>query len=166
MTEELPAPIERAFGRHEAFETAGEGYVVATTAFRGRVTAVATPGGFAFTVTVRIPTIQAATADEVGEAVVEGWFDTLGRRLEDAPKATRADVGLETFRAERDGEDIYVTYGFEWDDPERGADIAKTFVEYVEGTYVGGVVPGYEYEPPVADLLDRASQGEGDGTPL
>ena len=80
--------------------------------------------------------------------------------------ATRSDIDLETFDVERDGEDVYVTYGFEWDDPGRAADIAKTLVEYVEGTYVEGVIPGYEYESPVADLLDRASQGEGGGTPL
>ena len=66
----------------------------------------------------------------------------------------------------RDGEDVFVTYGFEWADPDRAAGIAKTFVEYVEGTYVEGVVPGYEYQSPVADLLERASQGEGGGTPL
>ena len=81
-------------------------------------------------------------------------------------RATRSDIDLETFDVERDGENVYVTYGFEWDDPSRAADIAKTLIEYVEGTYVEGVIPGYEYESPVADLLDRASQGEGGGTPL
>ncbi|MEF8975818.1 MAG: DUF5813 family protein, partial [Halapricum sp.] len=44
------------------------------------------------------------------------------------------------------------------------------FVEYVEGTYVEGAVPGYDYEPPVADLLNQAqsggSQGDRGGTPL
>ncbi|MFB6233388.1 MAG: DUF5813 family protein [Haloarculaceae archaeon] len=181
MTDELPDAVETAFERHEAFERAGDGYVVATTALEGRVTAVATPDLFAFTVTVRVPTIEAVTVDEVGEAVAEGWFDTLERRLEDAPKATRSDVELARFDIEReaqpdgnhdvqgsggDGEDAYVTYVFEWDDPGRAADIAKTFVEYVEGTYVEGVVPGYDYESPVADLLDSASQGEGSGPPL
>ena len=42
-TDELPDAVETAFDRHEAFERAGDGYVVATTAFEGRVTAVATP---------------------------------------------------------------------------------------------------------------------------
>jgi hypothetical protein len=166
MTGELPAAVDRAFARHEAFERDGDGFVVGTTAFEGRVTAVDGGGRAAYTVTVRAPTIQATTADDVGEAVTEGWFDTLRRRLADAPKATRSDVDLGTFDVERDGEDVYVTYGFEWDDPGRAADIARTFVEYVEGTYVEGVIPGYEYEPPVADLLERASRGEGGGTPL
>jgi hypothetical protein len=43
MTDELPDAVETAFDRHEAFERAGDDYVVATTAFEGRVTAVATP---------------------------------------------------------------------------------------------------------------------------
>ena len=50
----------------------------------------------------------------------------------------------------------------------QGLDVAKTFVEYVEGTYVEGVVPGYDYRPPVSDLLSQAGQGDGErgGTPL
>jgi hypothetical protein len=166
MTDALPAAVERAFDRHDALEQDGDGFVVTTTVFRGRVTAVGRADSPVYTVTIQAPTIQTATAGDVGEAVADGWFDTLCRRLEDAPTATRADVDLETFTVERDGEEVYTTYGFEWDSPDRAADIAKTFVEYVEGTYVEGVVPGYEYEPPVADLLDSASQGGGGGTPL
>jgi hypothetical protein len=177
MTDGLPEDVERAFERHRGFERTDDGFVVTTTAFEGRVTAVEGGSRAAYTVTVRAPTIEAATAGDVGPAVAEGWFDTLQRRLADAPKATRADVELRTFDVEREspggtdgaGKGLYVTYGFEWEDPDRAADIAKTFVEYVEGTYVEGVVPGYEYEPPVADLLQSASQGGGDGaggTPL
>jgi hypothetical protein len=163
MTDELPASTERAFEDHGAYERAGDAFVVSTTAFDGRVTPV---DGGVYTVTVRLPTIQATTVDDVGDAVADGWLDTLQRRLEDAPKATRADVPLARFDVERDGEDIFVTYGFESSDPDRAASIAKTLVEYAEGTYVEGVIPGYEYESPVADLLERASQGEGGGTPL
>jgi len=170
MTDELPESVERAFEHHDAYEHEGDAYLVETSVFEGRVTAVDGPDYFsAYTVTVRVPTLDAAAADDVGEAVEDGWFETLERRLEDAPKATRADVELDTFDVERDSEDVYVTFGFEWGNADRAADIAKTFVEYVEGTYVEGVVPGYEYESPVADLLSSASQGsEGNrgGTPL
>jgi len=166
---DLPESAERAFEYHDAFERDGDAYLVTTTAFEGRVTAVDGPEYLsAYTVTVRVPTLDGATADDVGDAVLDGWFETLERRLEDAPKATRADVELETFDVERDGEDVYVTYGFEWGNADRAADIAKTFVEYAEGTYVEGVIPGYEYVSPVADLVDAASQegGGGGGTPL
>jgi len=45
-------------------------------------------------------------------------------------------------------------------------------IDYVEGTYVQGVIPGYEYGEPVAGLLDRAQQNADSddatrgGTPL
>jgi hypothetical protein len=166
---DLPESVQRAFSSHDAFERDGDAFLAETTAFEGRVTAVDGPEYLsAYTVTVRVPTLPAATADEVGDAVADGWFDTLRRRLEDAPQATRANVDLETFDVERDGEDVYVTFGFEWGNADRAADIAKTFVEYVEGTYVEGVIPGYDYVSPVDQLIDAASQegGGGGGTPL
>ena len=166
---DVPESVERAFDYHDAFEPDGDGYLVTTTAFEGRVTAVDGPDYFsAYTVTVRVPTLDGATADDVGDAVEDGWFETLERRLEDAPKATRADVELETFDVERDGEDVYVTFGFEWGNADKAADIAKTFVEYVEGTYVEGIVPGYDYVGAVSNLVENASQegGGGGGTPL
>ncbi|MFC7132534.1 MULTISPECIES: DUF5813 family protein [Salinibaculum] len=169
MTEEFPESARQAFEYHDAFRRDGNAFTVETTAFEGRVSAVEGPEyRTAYTVSVRVPTLAAVTADEVGEAVAEGWFDTLQRRLEDAPQTTRADVELETFDVEQDGEDVYVTFGFEWGSADQAAAIAKAFVEYVEGTYVEGVIPGYDYESPVSDLIDTASQegGGGGGTPL
>jgi hypothetical protein len=168
MTGDFPVSVRRAFEDHDGFRSDGDGFLAETTVFDGRVTALEGPEQLsAYTVTVRVPTLAAATVGDVGDAVAAGWFETLERRLEDAPQATRADVQLETFDVERDGDDIYVTFGFEWDDPERAADIAKTLVEYVEGTYVEGVIPGYEYEPPVESLITAASHdGGGGGTPL
>jgi len=168
MTGELPDSAERAFEYHDAFERDGDGFLVTTTTFEGRVTAVEGPEHLsAYTVTVRVPTLSAATADEVGEAVAEGWFETLERRLADAPTATREDVDLGTFDVERDEPDVFVTYGFEHGDADRAVAVAKAFVEYVEGTYVEGIIPGYEYVPPAAELIDSASQGGGGGgTPL
>jgi len=62
------------------------------------------------------------------------------------------------------------TYEFTLGSADRAADVAKAFVEYVEGTYVEGIVPGYSYEGKVADLVSDASSGGGDGevggTPL
>ena len=166
---DVPESVERAFDYHDAFEPDGDGYIVTTTAFEGRVSAVDGPEYYAaYTVTVRVPTLDGATADEVGDAVADGWFETFERRLEDAPQATRAAVDLDTFDVEREEEDIYVTFGFEWGNADKAAEIAKAFVEYVEGTYVEGVIPGYEYVEPVSNLVDTASQegGGGGGTPL
>jgi hypothetical protein len=170
MTDDLPESAERAFESHDAFEATDEGYRVTTTAFDGSVTAAdAEEWRVAYTVTVRAPTLHAATVDAVGEAVADGWFDTLRRRLEDAPQATRTTVELDEFAVERDGADVVATYSFELGNADTAARVAKTFVEYVEGTYVEGVVPGYEYEGAVADLVNQAqTNGEGGagGTPL
>ncbi len=169
MTEELPESAARAFDRHDAFERDGNGFRLTTSRFGGRVTAVDLGGGVAYTLTVRAPTLEAATVDEVGEAVESGWFDTMRRRLEDAPKATRSDVSLSGFDLEADDDEVVVTFQFEWAGADRAAAITKTFAEYVEGTYVESVVPGYDYEGVIGDLLQGASQGEGGrkgGTPL
>ena len=36
-------------------------------------------------------------------------------------------------------------------------------IDFVEGTYVQGVIPGYEYTEPVSDLLSAARQQGGGG---
>ncbi|MFT4881095.1 MAG: hypothetical protein ACI9HI_001096 [Salinirussus sp.] len=169
MSEELPDSAVQAFERHDAFEREANGFRLTTSRFGGRVTAVDLGGGVAYTLTVRAPTLETATVNEVGEAVESGWFDTMRRRLADAPKATRSDVSLSGFDLEEDGDEVVVTFQFEWDGADRAAAIAKTFAEYVEGTYVESVVPGYDYEGVVGDMLQGASQGEGGrkgGTPL
>jgi hypothetical protein len=170
MTEDTPESAVRAFESSDAYEGTEAGFLLTTSAFGGRVSAVdLADDRVAYTVTVRVPTIEAATADEVGEAVQSGWFETLERRLADAPKATRANVDLSGFEVEQDGAEAVVTYQFEYGGADRAAEIAKTFAEYVEGTYVESIVPGYDYEGTAADLLASASEqggGERGGTPL
>ena len=166
MSTDVPEPVATAFDQHEAYERSGDRFALATVAFDGEVTVVGDGERTRYLVTVHAPTIQAATADHVGDAVVRGWLETLERRLAEAPKATRASVALVEFDVEELGDEVRVEYTFEWGDPGRAAEIAKTFVEYVEGTYVEGIVPGYEYEPPVSDLIAGASQGGEGGTPL
>jgi len=170
MSDDSPESAASAFEGNSAFESTDDGYRVTTTAFEGIVVADDAPEWrVAYTVTVRAPTLSAATVETVGDAVADGWFETLERRLEDAPKATRTSVELDEFAVERDDENVVVTYGFELGNADTAARVAKTFVEYVEGTYVEGVVPGYEYEGAVADLVNQAqANGEGGagGTPL
>jgi len=169
MTDELPADAERALAAHDAVSSPDGDYAVTTTAFDATVTASAGDGATRWTVTVTVPSLAAATSDPVGDAVADGWFETLERRLADAPAATRANLTLADLTVDRRGLDVVVTFTYEWPDADRAAAIAKTLVEYVEGTYVEGIVPGYSYEPPVSDLLSQAETG-GDaqrgGTPL
>ena len=168
MTANVPDGVARAFEAHDAVLTTSTGYEITSTVFDSVVTAREGPEGkHTYTVTVFVPTIDAATVDAVGEAVSDGWLETFERRLADAPKATRSQVELRDFDVETmDDEELQVTYSFTWTDEKRATEIAKTFVEYVEGTYVEGLVPGYEYVPPVSELLANASQSGTDGTPL
>jgi len=167
----VPSAVASAFDDHDAFEPDEEGYCVTTTVFDATVTASDTDGvGHEYTVTVRTPMLDAAVEGEVvGPAVEDGWFETYERRLEDAAGATRARVDLDESRLRVDDGQAVATLVFSYGDPGQAAAIAKTFVEYVEGTYVEGIVPGYDYQAPVADLL-QASKTAGDnersGTPL
>jgi len=171
MTDELPAEARDAFAAHEAFEADGSGYRLTTTDFDTTVTASEREDyATDFEVQIIVPTLKGAVVEgEVGDAVQQGWLETFERRLEDVTMATRASVELDGFAVESDEESVVVTYEFSYGDAERAAAIAKTFVEYVEGTYVEGVVPGYTYGEPVKTLLGAAAtgnDGERGGTPL
>ncbi|MBX0287522.1 DUF5813 family protein [Haloarcula salinisoli] len=162
---DVPDDVADVFDARETFVPGGSGYVVETTSFEGHVTASeGEKWRTDYEVTVRAPTLQAATADDVGPAVRDGWFETFERRLEDAPKATRVAVDLDDYTVEEDGEEVVVTYRFSLGGEREAADVAKTFVEYVEGTYVEGIVPGYDYVGVVADLLSAASTGGSEGS--
>ena len=163
MTDDVPDRAVEAFESHDAFERAGEWFEVTTTAFDARAATEATDGAAPrYTLEVRAPTLQAATADDVGTSVLEGWFDTYERRLEDAPMAVRHDVELTERRVFEEAGDAVAVFGFERGDADQTPAIGKALAEYVEGTYVEGIVPGYEYVPPVSGLLSDARQAGGD----
>lgn len=183
MSDDVPEAARRAFGSHEAFQpgdSAGT-FDVTTVAFEATVRPREASGhGDRYELVVRFPSLDAATADHVGPSVQSGWFETMERRLREAPAATRASVDLDAFRLEvvgerpdDPGEDLAVHYAFTWGEAGRAAAIAKAFAEYVEGTYVESVVPGYDYVGVVADLLGEAATTGGEdgdggrgGTPL
>lgn len=165
---DAPDRFVRAFEAHEAFERADDGgFSLTTTRLDARVTAVETDDrALRYTVTVRAPMLSAAVVDEaVGQAVENGWFDTYELRLEDAVGAVRHDVDLEEYTVRSlDGEAV-ATFEFEWGNADQAPAIAKAIAEYAEGTYVEGVVPGYQYGPPVSDLISSARQGDdGEGS--
>lgn len=165
MSDDRSARVAAAFDSHDSLTPQAGEWAVTTTTFDATV--AADPGEQTrYTVTVRPPTLGAATVGEVGEAVAADWLRAFRRRLEDAPTATRASVELDDQTVAVTDGTVRVMYTFTWNSPSGAADIAKTLAEFVEGTYVEGIVPGYEYERPVADLLAAASQGENGGTPL
>lgn len=171
MSDEPPERAVQAFERHEAFEREDDGFTVTTTRFSGVVRVAETDDwALQYTLTVRTPMLSTAIKGEVGDAVEAGWFETFERRLEDANSATRVDVELDGYSVEqRDGE-VVAEFAFTYGNADRAPDVVKSMAEFVEGTYVAGVIPGYDYRGPVADLLARASQGDeehgGSPTPL
>lgn len=168
MGADVPEPARTALEANEAFEPAGEGYAVSTARFESLVTAeMAEDRSLRFTVTVLMPMLSSAVAGDVGPTVEAGWFETLERRLADATLSTRADVELDAFGLETTDGDAVATFAFTVESADLGASVAQTIVEYAEGTYVEGIVPGYEYREPVAGLIDRARQGdEGASGPM
>lgn len=167
MTPAVPESVRETFDEHDAFEQREGEYVLTTTTFEGTVTAqTVNEWKHRYTLTVRVPTLDAATTDDVGDIVSVDWLETLERRLEDAPKAIRRSVTLSTFDVEQVDDKVLVTYTFESGNPEEATRIVKAFGEYVEGTYAEGIIPGYEYVGQVADLLSDASQSGERGTPL
>jgi len=167
-------PVDRAFAEHDAFERAeeesgveGTEQVVTTTPFDAGATARSREDGWWFRVVAVVPTLDAAVAGEtVGPAVSDGWYETLSLRLEDAYDVLRADGETDPPALTRDTDDgeIAVEFVFEAADPRRGVDDAAALVDFVEGTYVQGVIPGYEYGDPVRSLVRRARRAGGDPT--
>jgi hypothetical protein len=170
---ETPERFIRAFDVHDAFERDGEEFVVTTSVFGGRVEADETNDwALRYTLTVRVPMLSAAVEGEaVGPAVEEGWFDTFSLRLEDAPGVVRQDLTLEDLTVTREVDEAVVSFTFEWGNADHAPRMVKAIAEYVEGTYVEGIVPGYTYGSPVSELVSSARQtgengGSGDPMPL
>lgn len=159
-TDEIPDPARRALDRHAAFESTENGYECTTTPFDAEVRAYPAEGerAAAFEIEVGVPTLDAVVTDQtVGDAVATDWFETFERRLADAYHAADASDTDDPV-VEREDDTVTATFGVHAWNASRGVDAAKAVIDYVEGTYVQGVVPGYEYGEPVAGLLDRAQQ--------
>ncbi len=170
---ELPAAVERELDIHDAFRPADDGYELTTTVFETHVTAENAEGkrDGRFLLTVFLPTLDAAVAGEaVASAVEDGWFDTLERRLADVFSVAYTSTHDEPV-IDRGNETVTVTLEYiAWDAGEGVAD-AKALIEFVEGTYAQGIIPGYEYRGEAATLLENASDrgqqgGEGGSMPL
>ncbi|GAB7018523.1 DUF5813 family protein [Halostagnicola bangensis] len=167
MTDQPPA-VERELESHDAFTPRddGDGHQLETTVFETIVTADEGEGkrDGKFHVTISVPTLSAATNDDAGpsvdQIVEDGWFETLERRLEDTFSLAHTSTHEEP-TLERGSDEVRVILEYVAWDAGEGVEDAKTLIEYVEGTYAQGIVPGYEYEGEAAALLENAqSQGQ------
>ena len=163
MTELTPERFDRAFDAAEPCERREECFELTTTEFGGRVDVRdSREWELEYGLEIRVPTLDAATEGAVGPAVQQGWFDTLALRVEDAPGAVLHDVELSGLEVERSGETVLVEFRFRWGNAEQVPAIAKAMAEFVEGTFVEGIVPGYDYGPEVSGLLSAARSSGGD----
>lgn len=154
--------MARAFGDTDAFEPTPEGtYRQTTTAFDAEVTAsVGEDGETRFSVTTRVPLLSRVVEGDVAPVVEDGWYETFALRVEDIGDVTVGDHDLDP-AVDREGGEAVASVAFSDIDPARGVADAKAFVDYVEGTYVQGVIPGYEYTDPVAGLVAEGRRAAG-----
>jgi hypothetical protein len=129
-----------------------------TTAFDAVVTATEREGRIDYAIEVRAPSLSTAVEGDVAAVVEEGWLETFERRVADADGVVSGDHDLEPAVRLTDTE-VIVETAFTDIDERRGVDDVAVVVNYVEGTYVQGIIPGYDYTGPVARLVDRARQG-------
>ncbi|HKJ58243.1 MAG TPA: DUF5813 family protein [Halobacteriales archaeon] len=148
---------ERALEDHGAFERDGDAFSTADTAVDAHVRAEADGADVVYRVTVRVPTIDAVVAGEtVAPVVREGWYETFERRLEDVGGVTRDEPTAPTVKLDESADEVVVETEIAAGAPKRAAGDAKAIVDYVEGTFVEGLIPGYTYREPAAGLLERA----------
>jgi len=174
---DVPGRVRRAFGDHGSFEPAdtdgpgsdGTGddttvWTSETTAFDGEVAVFAAGDGrLRFAVTVRVPSLSAVTAGDVADVVETGWFETFERRVIDVGGVTRGDHEFDP-DVDRGTDEIVVHFDLTDSNERRGVNDAGALIDFVEGTYVQGVIPGYEYTEPVSDLISSARRQGGDET--
>lgn len=162
----LPDRVRRAFRAHDSFTPAGEAaWTFETTAFDATVTAAPTPDDdprVRYDVVVRVPTLSAVTAEHVASVVEEGWTETFERRVVDVGGVTRGDHTFDPTVAVAD-EELIVRLSVTDSNARRSVDDAGALIDFVEGTYVQGVIPGYEYTEPVDSLISSARQQGGGG---
>lgn len=155
---DLPDPIARELESHDAFDRTDDGYALTTTVFDTAITADDAEGkrDGRFHVTVFLPTLDAAVADEVvADPVENGWFETLERRLADVFTVAQTSTHDEPVVG-RDADQVHVRLEYTaWDAGEGVAD-AKALIEFVEGTFAQGIIPGYDYRGEAATLLENA----------
>lgn len=173
----LPDRVRRAFRDHDAFEpaeadesgTRDEGatatYRATSTPFEGVVDAEPVDGGETyFAVTVRVPMLDEVTEDHVAPVVEEGWYETFELRVAGIGGIFEGDheVTPETRETTREGTRVAEVRADLTDiDPRRGVNDAAAVVDFVEGTFVQGIIPGYEYTEPVTGIISQARQTGG-----
>lgn len=154
--------ITDEFAEHRRFERTDGGFEPTTNDWDATVTVADDQVEIA----VVVPTLAAATTEPVADVVEDGWFDTFERRVADADGVTLAD-DVDVASVTREDGDVAVELTLT---PRTGkaADDALALVNFVEGTWFQGVIPGYDYVEKVQEMRQQAAQNaqNTEGTPL
>jgi hypothetical protein len=158
---ELPGRVRRAFADHDGFEAvAADEYASTASPFDARVTVDADDGHVSFAVEARVPTLSAVVEGGVADVVEEGWYETFELRVMDADGVIRGDHALDPV-VRRTDEEVVVAIEYTDINERRGVDDAAALVTFVEGTFVQGVIPGYDYTEPVTSIISSARETGG-----
>lgn len=156
--------IEESFANHPRFEQVDDGWTPTTNDWDATISV----GDETVHITVEVPVLDEVVEEEsVAPVVEDGWYETLERRLEDVDGVTYATVtGLDVERGGR-----YVTVEATLQSrPGKTADDALAIVNFVEGTWFEGIIPGYPYVEKVQAMREQAQDNakgdERSGTPL
>lgn len=111
----------------------------------------------------QLPTLEATVVGEpVAPVVEEGWEETFERRVEDVTGVVDPVSGPQV---ETDGETVRVE--MELGDGEKPvAEAVRHAVDFVESTWVEGIIPGYDYDEQVERIRNRAMETGENGTSM
>lgn len=159
--------VREQFERASSFERLDDdAWTIRDATFEATVRVEERDDGSRCVVVVEAPTLDAAVVGErVAGVVEEGWYETFVRRVEAVDGVTRTER-VETPAVRRDDDEVVVTATFTPSEDAPGD--ARALVTFVEGTWVQGIVPGYEYVDRIQAIREQAHRQGGDGgsTPL
>ncbi|MDZ7849804.1 MAG: DUF5813 family protein [Halodesulfurarchaeum sp.] len=120
-----------------------------------------TVGEDTVTLVHQLPTLDATVVGEpVAPVVEEGWEETFERRVADVTGVVDPVSGP---TVETDGKTVRVTMDID----DRGKPVPEAVrhaVDFIESTWVEGIIPGYEYDEQVQKIRNRAMETGENGT--
>ena len=152
--------FEQTCEDHGAFSRTADGYQLTTTVFDSNVTATTLDDGYRIEVRVTGPLLGSVVDGQVAPIVETDWFETFERRLNDlfsiAQSCRNADSAQPTWSIKRDSTTFTLTLEFRANQVSLGVSDTKALIEYIEGTYAQGLIPGYSYRNEAKTLLENA----------
>lgn len=152
-------PYQQALTESKAFAPGPtpQSYLITTTPFSARLTIIPTVDQVTYQLTITLPTLDASVTNETIPPIIqEDWFNTLESRLTNIDGVTVGTTETPLITLDSENQTVTVELTLTATNPDTGAADAKALASFVEGTYLSGAISGYDYEEPVASLLDRA----------